>query len=363
MNMLRWNKLTRTLALGAIFLGGSTRDVVAAVSYTGAPYAQTFDSLPITGNAAANPWTNDTTLPGWSLLKRADPAANGGNPPYVTAPITGIATGIGDSNTGAIYSFGAAESTERAFGGVASGNATYWGNGVGGPFGGTPAGWIALALNNNTAASIASFNIAFDGEQWRDGNNATQQTMPFEYGVGADFDSVVWTAPGGTFDFLAPIATTTASALDGNAAANRVAGLGGAVNGVAWGVGETLWVRWTENNDTGNDHGLAIDNLVFSTGDVPPPTNNADFNGDNIVDGADFLIWQRGFGATGQPDKSTGDATGEGDVNGLDLDQWKLKFGGAPAVSVIGAVPEPASLTLAGLAAIFATSAVARRRG
>ena len=86
-------------------------------------------------------------------------------------------------------------------------------------------------------------------------------------------------------------------------------------------------------------------------------------DGDNIVDGADFLIWQKGFGATGQPDKSTGDATGDGNVNGLDLDQWKLKFGGAPAVSAIGAVPEPASLTLAGLAAISATSAVARRRG
>jgi hypothetical protein len=358
MNMLRWNKLTRNLALGTLALTGAT-DVVAAVSYTGTPYTQNFDSLPITGNATANPWTNDSSLPGWSLLKRADPSLPA---PYVTAPITGIATGIGDSNSGAIYSFGAAESTERAFGGAASGNVNYWGNGTSGPFSGTPAGWIALALTNNTAASIASFNITFDGEQWRDGNNATQQTMAFEYGVGADFDSVIWTAPGGTFDFLSPIATTTATALDGNAAANRVAGLGGDVNGVTWGVGETLWVRWIENNDAGNDHGLAIDNLQFSTGDVPPPTNNADFNGDNIVDGADFLIWQRGFGSTGQPNKSTGDATGDGNVNGLDLDQWKLKFGGAPAVAAIGAVPEPAALTLAGLAAIFAAGAATRRR-
>ena len=93
------------------------------------------------------------------------------------------------------------------------------------------------------------------------------------------------------------------------------------------------------------------------------PTNNADFNGDSIVDGADFLIWQRGFGATGQPDKSTGDATGDENVNGLDLEEWKAKFGGPPAVAAIGAVPESASLTLAGLAAIFAASAVARHRG
>lgn len=356
----RFNSKLRSFGTALLISAVGAGGAVAAVSYTGTPYAQTFDSLPVTGNATANLWTNDLTLPGWYLLKRADPAANGGGAPYVTVPITGIVAGDGSSNSGAIYSFGTGENAERALGGTASGNATYWGNGTAGPFSNTPAGWIALALTNNTAASIGSFNISFDGEQWRDGNNATQQTMVFEYGVGADFDSVTWTAPGGAFDFLSPIATTTASALDGNAAANRATGLGGPINGVTWGVGETLWVRWIEINDAGNDHGLAIDNLTVSTGDVPPPTNNADFNNDNVVDGADFLIWQRGFGATGQPNKSTGDATGDGNVNGLDLDQWKAKFGQAPAVAAIGAVPEPATLGM--LAVAVAGLAGLRRR-
>jgi hypothetical protein len=74
----------------------------------------------------------------------------------------------------------------------------------------------------------------------------------------------------------------------------------------------------------------AFRGVAYVPSGISPPGNNADFNGDNIVDGADFLIWQRGFGLTGQPNKSTGDANGDGNVNGLDLDQWKSKFGGAP---------------------------------
>ena len=90
------------------------------------------------------------------------------------------------------------------------------------------------------------------------------------------------------------------------------------------------------------------------------PVMDADFNNDNVVNGADFLIWQRGFGAGST--NATGDADGNGVVNGADLAIWKSSFGGAPAVSAVGAVPEPGSLTLAAFAAIFAAGAAARRR-
>jgi hypothetical protein len=78
------------------------------------------------------------------------------------------------------------------------------------------------------------------------------------------------------------------------------------------------------------------------------PTNNADFNGDLFVDGADLLLWQRGLGiddGTAQP--INGDANEDGDVNGVDLAAWQAQFGGPPpAVAAIGSVPEPASATL-----------------
>jgi hypothetical protein len=83
--------------------------------------------------------------------------------------------------------------------------------------------------------------------------------------------------------------------------------------------------------------------------------SNGDFDGDNDVDGADFLIWQRGFGLTGQPDATTGDADDDGDVDDADLALWVSHFGGTPAVVALGAIPEPASLALlaAGALAIY----------
>lgn len=91
-----------------------------------------------------------------------------------------------------------------------------------------------------------------------------------------------------------------------------------------------------------------------------PSTNNSDFNNDGLVNGTDFLIWQRGNGLTGQTSKANGDANGDGLVNGVDLGIWKSRFGLAPGVPVAGAIPEPAGLALAGLG--IAALATARRR-
>jgi len=60
-----------------------------------------------------------------------------------------------------------------------------------------------------------------------------------------------------------------------------------------------------------------------------------DFDGDNDVDGFDFLVWQRGF--TGIPQDVT------------DLADWEANYGTpAPlvAAATAGAVPEPSSIAL-----------------
>ena len=74
------------------------------------------------------------------------------------------------------------------------------------------------------------------------------------------------------------------------------------------------------------------------------PAADADFDSDGDIDGEDFLIWQRGLGATGQTSNANGDADGNGTVEGSDLEFWKDQFGGAS--SIVGAVPEPTSLSL-----------------
>ena len=87
---------------------------------------------------------------------------------------------------------------------------------------------------------------------------------------------------------------------------------------------------------------------------------SADFDGNQVVDGKDFLIWQRGFGGVGS--QTTGDANGDLAVNGDDLTIWKNQFGG----TAISAIPEPSTLALVGLALAPATAIAGksrRRRG
>ena len=71
---------------------------------------------------------------------------------------------------------------------------------------------------------------------------------------------------------------------------------------------------------------------------------DADFNNDNIVDGADFLIWQRNLGTAGGLAK--GDADGNGQIQAADLAIWKAKFGTVGASAAAAAVPEPAASLL-----------------
>lgn len=249
------NSLRLTLGGLALCAGFLAPTAQAAVTLTGSPYSQDFDSLIFTGTN--QPWTNDSTLAGWSLFNQA----SGGT------PITTYSAGNGGSNTGAFYSFGTTDATERALGGTASGGAYF-----GSPASGAVAGWIAVAFTNGLSAAIDSFTVSYDGEQWRNGGNTNQQTMVLEYGFGATFGAVTtWTAPGTGFNFVSPIASSTAAALDGNAPANRTAGLGGTVSSLSWDPGDTLWIRWIENNDTGNDHGMGVDNFQLTYTLVPEP--------------------------------------------------------------------------------------------
>lgn len=75
---------------------------------------------------------------------------------------------------------------------------------------------------------------------------------------------------------------------------------------------------------------------------------SADFDGDGLVDGDDFVLWQRNSGGAGGA--SMGDANGDGQVNAADLSIWEQQYG----TSINGtlsssAVPEPSSGVLAGL--------------
>ena len=213
-------------------------------------YTQNFNAL--TTSTTPVTWTNDVTLAGWSLFDAAGTAL----PTYLA--------GTGSSSSGSYYSFGSTGSSDRALGSLASGN-TYFNS----PASGAVAGYSAVAFKNNTGTALNSFTLSYDGEQWRYGNT-TAQSLELSYGFGATFTTVSsWATPGGIFNFTSPIATSSTAAVDGNGV-GLVAGLGGTVT-TPWAAGSTLWVRWADRNDTGADHGLAIDNLSFSVTAIPEP--------------------------------------------------------------------------------------------
>jgi hypothetical protein len=116
-----------------------------------------------------------------------------------------------------------------------------------------------------------------------------------------------------------------------------------------------------------NDHGEVAFLATFTDGssgifvsDVAK-ASSADFDGDADVDGADFLVWQRGVGITGTGSPANGDANADGNVDAGDLTIWKSKFA-APSTAVVGAaVPEPGAALL-GVFALTCVSCVWRSR-
>ena len=235
-------KSSRSLLACAAVLAMVPAHAVISVTAAGLSYSQSFDTLSNTGTT--NVFANDSTLPGWSIFSTA------------LAAVTNYRAGDGSTNNGAAYSFGSIGSAERALGGVGSSAFS---------------GYFAVALSNDSGSTVTSVTLGFNGEQWRDGGNATPvaQTMVLEYGYGATIAAVpLWTQPGGNFNWSSPVFTTTAGAVNGNTA-GLVSGRGGTLS-TSWAPGDTLWIRWIDSNDLGNDHGLAIDDVSLSVPSAVP---------------------------------------------------------------------------------------------
>jgi len=222
----------------------------AQLSYTtpNVVLEENFDSLPHTGTS--NVWQDNVTLPGWFLVN-----STGAVPTY-------IRISDGSDNTGAFYSFGKSGSTERALGGVGSGGA-YFGT----PASGALAGYWGVKIKNDTGLTLTNFTVIYDVEQWRDGGNVNVQPLISEWAI----EPGGWLTTGWNFGAStdSPVHTSSARALNGNDSANRVADVSFSSGSILWEPGQVLWIRFRELNDSGNDHGLAIDNFRLLA--IPEP--------------------------------------------------------------------------------------------
>jgi hypothetical protein len=234
----------------------------AQVTFSGGRYAQDFNGLPGTANNTLNlPWTNNTTLPGWYSTKATynvtDGTLGGSAAAFDTTSTT--------VNNVGLFSFGAAGSTDRALGSRST--TTFSGN--------SPI-YFGVRLVNNTGHTITRFSFSFTGEQWFESSSTTAHTLTASYQLSAtSLTAGTWTSFAG--NFTAPTITAgVATALDGNLAANQRA-YAAAAESIAWAPGQELWIRIGDSNQSGDEHGLAIDNFVFWTG----PGAGLFFNGNN----------------------------------------------------------------------------------
>ena len=277
-------KKTLTMACGLCMVAPAFAQTVSISDFS-TGYNQNFDSLT---NSAANTaltagggeFNNGTgaTLPGWYYGQNGGSGSN-----------YNIYGDTGASNTGRFYSYGASGSTERALGSASSGTVgtvSYGGRFV-----------------NNTGASTGLFVIQFDLEQWRNGGNVNLQGLNLSYNLikaGGSFSqanfnngtgystSQLWLQTSATDDanmtsisapvlsstILGPTSGASASALNGNALANSVrvrAVVQLFADGQSWDQGDEIVFRFSDINDTGNDHGFGIDNVVV----VPEPVSMA----------------------------------------------------------------------------------------
>lgn len=222
------------------------------VSITSTPTVQNFNTLATSGTS--------TVLPdGWYLFE-TDTNAN-----------TSYAADNGGSTSGNTYSYGTGTSTERAFGTLQSGSLK-------------PT--IGARLRNDTGSTLSELAISYTGEEWRLAVVGRADRLDAQYSLNATSlgDATATWIDVDSLDFSTPNTTGPVGPLDGNLAANRTL-VAGTISGLSMAPTDSLWLRWVDLNVSGNDDGLAIDDISIGPAgppvDVPPtvisttPADNA----------------------------------------------------------------------------------------
>jgi hypothetical protein len=252
---MKITRFTAPLAVCALALAAGSAP--AAVSLTGTTYSQNFNSLASSG-------INQGNLPaGWDIVESGGGQRD--NDAY--------SADTGSSNTGDTYSYGAAGSSDRALGSLASGSLeTRFG------------GFFA----NDTGSVITAITLDYFGEQWRRGSTALD-TLNFQYSLDATSAANGTWVDFNALDFNSIINTGAARALNGNADVNRIA-INGTISGLTIGAGQVFGIRWVDIDNSGSDDGMAIDDLAMTLTTSAPAA---------VPEPASWAMMLGGFGLVG----------------------------------------------------------------
>jgi len=216
-----------------------------SISSIGTPVIQNFNSL--ANGGTNNPWTNNSTLPGWYVGLVVGSSGSTVTTPTTYTAADGTASGI------KLFSVGSTGQSDRALGlipGGATSAKSYY-------------GW---RLKNTTGSTIKTVRVSWYGEQWSH-TPASAQDLKLFYSKGTTVTTLTtgtWTTTNSKFVTPKSFNSTTV-AIDGNAAANR-AEIVAFIN-IDLPNNNEVMLRWEDLNDLNNQL-IALDDVsVVATSD------------------------------------------------------------------------------------------------
>jgi len=221
--------------------------VPVSITSVGTPYNQNFNSLgtnnitnaisaTVNSQVALGSVVN-SALDGWFAVKLAGSSTSA----------TALTVDNGSSSSGFLYSYGSVGAADRALGALASGSNTMG---------------FGAVFKNDTSVTLQSFTVSFSAENWRGATAASKFTFGYgKFGSGlnsANFLSATGAAADASADITGDVQANPA--LDGNTIKKSV----NVTLTVTVAPGESLFLRWQDFDDAGNDAGLAIDDFSLT---------------------------------------------------------------------------------------------------
>lgn len=249
----------RLLALAAFVSGPLVISLSAQVEIRNASevYRQDFNRAE-GWVAGALAWTDNALFPGWYA------AYYNSNTGEFTTPEQIFVTDGQASNVSSMRLYRSFEAREDGSLGSQAFDQHVPGPGGGGIF-------YGVHLVNRTSRTLTSFTLSYYVELWRVAVQGRHPTLSAAYLVGGQSltDDDEWTLiPGSAYTTPRGSAqgARTAVNVDGNADENRTAFTGIKIEGITIAPGQSLWIRWFDVNNRGNDHGIGIDDVEIRFG-------------------------------------------------------------------------------------------------
>lgn len=171
----------------------------------------------------------------------------------------------GTNNSGAVHSLANTGTAERAAGMLASG---------------TNIPGVGVEIRNGSGLAWTTVTVTFVQEDWRS-STSVQNVMAASWGrtgggmSATDYISSAAMAAVTSLDLVGPAAVATNGALNGNDPLNQHIRNFTFVLNTPLAAGDSLFIRWQDVNDAGNDADLAIDNFEVRATAVPEPATIA----------------------------------------------------------------------------------------